>query len=88
MDTDDLKQPIARYGNRPLEQRKQWYSPAAVAYDAARPKYPAVLTNQVVTQARLSAQSKVLEVGCGPGTATVPLAALGLSILSDGPRHH
>jgi tRNA G46 methylase TrmB len=77
MDYNDLKQTISSYSKKDLEQRKNWYSPAAEAYNKARPIYPQDLIRQVVDVAQLSSSSKILEVGCGPATATVAFAQLG-----------
>lgn len=82
----DLKQTIISYSSRDLEQRKNWYSPAAEAYNKARPCYPQELIHQVVELAQLSTDSKILEVGCGPGTATVDIAQLGCSIICLEPN--
>lgn len=76
----DLKQTIISYSSRNLEQRKNWYSPAAEAYNKARPRYPQHLIDRVVEVAQLSTDSKILEVGCGPGTATVALAKPAVNI--------
>jgi SAM-dependent methyltransferase len=86
MDYQVLKQSIAHNANLDLAQRKQWYSPAAVAYSRARPRYPQALIEQVVAIAQLSAQSRILEVGCGPATATVDFAPLGAPILGLEPN--
>jgi hypothetical protein len=59
-----------------LEQRRHWYSPAAEAYQQARPRYPHALTDRVIEIAQLSAASTILEVGCGPAIATPNFAAL------------
>jgi SAM-dependent methyltransferase len=77
----DLKQTLRDecYGKE-LEQRKTWYSPAAEAYNQVRPRYPQALIDQVVEIAQISADSRFLEIGCGPGVATPPFAALGCSI--------
>jgi tRNA G46 methylase TrmB len=82
----DLKQTIINYSSTDLEQRKNWYSPAAEAYNKARPRYPQELIKQVVEIAQLSTNSKILEVGCGPGTATVGIAPLGCSIICLEPN--
>ncbi|MFN6539766.1 MAG: class I SAM-dependent methyltransferase [Nostoc sp. EkiNYC01] len=82
----DLKQTIISYSNTDLEQRKNWYSPAAEAYNQARPRYPQALIEQVVEVAQLSTDSKILELGCGPGTATVAFAQLGCSIICLEPN--
>ena len=86
MDYKALKQTIISYSSRNLEQRKNWYSPAAEAYDQVRPRYPQDLIRQVVDIAQLSSNSKILEIGCGPATATVGFAELGSSILCLEPN--
>ncbi|MBW4551140.1 MAG: class I SAM-dependent methyltransferase [Aphanocapsa sp. GSE-SYN-MK-11-07L] len=69
-----------------LEQRKIWYSPAVEAYNQVRPRYPQALIDQVVAIAQLSARSQILEVGCGPGTATAGFAALGCPMICLEPN--
>ncbi|GAC1489655.1 MAG: hypothetical protein NVS2B14_01100 [Chamaesiphon sp.] len=82
----NLKQAIGSYSSKDLEQRKNWYSPAAEAYNKARPRYPDVLIHRVVEITQLSSNSKMLEVGCGPGTATVAFAQEGCSIVCLEPN--
>lgn len=74
----DLKQILLNecYG-KALEQRKTWYSPTAKAYQQVRPRYPQALIDRVVELAQLSADSTLLEVGCGPAIATPAFATLG-----------
>jgi SAM-dependent methyltransferase len=86
MDYSDLKQTISSYSERNLEQRKNWYSPAAEAYNKARPRYPQELIHQVIEITQLSSSSKILEVGCGPATATVAFAQLVSSIVCLEPN--
>jgi SAM-dependent methyltransferase len=69
-----------------LAQRKQWYSPAADAYQQARPRYPQALIDRVVNIAQLSATSTVLEIGCGPAIATPAFAALGCPMVCIEPN--
>lgn len=69
-----------------LEQRKTWYSSAVEAYDRARPRYPKALIQRVVEVAQLSSESKILEVGCGSGVATVDFARLGYAIEAIEPN--
>jgi SAM-dependent methyltransferase len=64
-----------------LEQRKNWYSNVAEAYNKVRPRYPKELINRAVEIAQLPAKAAILELGCGPGIATVPFAELGFSLL-------
>jgi len=83
---EDLKQTISEYASRNLEARKTWYSPAAEAYNRVQPRYPQALIERVIAIAQLSARSKILEIGCGPGTATLGFAPLGCSILALEPN--
>jgi SAM-dependent methyltransferase len=63
------------------EQRKSWYSEIADAYNRARPRYPKELICRAVEVAQLPSDAIILEVGCGPGIATVPFAQLGFSMV-------
>jgi SAM-dependent methyltransferase len=74
------------YASVTLDQRKQWYSPAARAYDQTRPHYPQVLIDRTLSHANLSAQSHLLEIGCGPGTATIAYAPHVASLLCLEPN--
>lgn len=64
-----------------LEQRKNWFSPVAAAYDKARPRYPKQLVCRAVELARLPSDAIILEVGCGPGNATITFGELGFSVI-------
>ncbi|AFY42043.1 bifunctional 2-polyprenyl-6-hydroxyphenol methylase/3-demethylubiquinol 3-O-methyltransferase UbiG [Nostoc sp. PCC 7107] len=83
---ENFKQTIANFANKDLEIRKNWYSPAAEAYNKTRPRYPQNFIEQVIKAAQLSPDVKILEVGCGPGTATTSFAQLGYSILCLEPN--
>ena len=67
------------------EQINNWYSDAAVAYDRVRPRYPHTIINQALEAAQLPSGGDILELGCGPGIATVELAKRGFSLLSLEP---
>ncbi|HKT00731.1 MAG TPA: class I SAM-dependent methyltransferase [Rugosimonospora sp.] len=54
----------------------------AYLYDQARPGYPAQLFKDLAELAGLRPQSRVLEIGCGTGQATVPLAQLGGTVVA------
>lgn len=82
----DLKQTIIEYSGKDLEQRKCWYSPAAKAYNNVRPRYPEELIHQVLEVAQLSSNSTILEVGCGPATATTSFATLGCTMVCLEPN--
>ncbi|TAE58524.1 MAG: class I SAM-dependent methyltransferase [Nostocales cyanobacterium] len=64
-----------------LELKKTWYSPVADAYNKVRPRYPQDIINRTIEITQLSAKSKILELGCGPGNATVSFAELGCSMI-------
>ncbi|WP_373544817.1 class I SAM-dependent methyltransferase [Chamaesiphon sp.] len=67
------------------EQRKSWYGSVAQTYDRVRPKYPPEFLDRAIEVTKIPATGKILEVGCGPGTATVGLAQMGLSIVALEP---
>ena len=67
------------------EQRKSWYSEVADAYNKARPRYSKELINRAVELAQLSKDAIILEVGCGPGTATTSFAEMGFSLVCIEP---
>ena len=67
------------------QQRKNWYGAVATTYDRVRPKYPAQLWDRVVEVGNIPVDAKILEVGCGPGTATLLLAQSGFSVVALEP---
>ncbi len=64
-----------------VEQRKNWYSKVADAYNRVRPRYPKELICRAVELAQLPTDAMILEVGCGPGNATTSFAQLGFSMV-------
>jgi len=69
----------------PFEQRKSWYSPVADAYNRVRPRYPEALISRVIELTQLPLSSTILELGCGPGNATVAFAQKGYKLLCIEP---
>jgi SAM-dependent methyltransferase len=63
------------------------FDSAAEVYQEARPQYPERLFDRLVSVTGLQPGDRVLEVGAGPGKATLPLARRGLRItaLEPGP---
>jgi hypothetical protein len=70
----DPRQDINARDSLDLEQRRNWYSPVADVYYNARPRYPEKLIERSVILAQLFLDASILEVGCGPGNATVAFA--------------
>lgn len=50
-------------------------------YDQARPGYPEALFDDIVTLVALPPDARLLEIGCGTGQATLPLARRGYQML-------
>jgi protein-L-isoaspartate O-methyltransferase len=86
MDCNELKQVIKGIASKDFEQRKSWYSPAAETYNFVRPKYPGALVDKAIKVAQLSLSSRILEIGCGPGTATASFAQIGCSMVCIEPN--
>ena len=63
------------------EQLRTTFDSAAQLYHQARPDYPDELLDELVRLAGLQAGSRLLEIGCGTGKATVPLARRGFLII-------
>jgi protein-L-isoaspartate O-methyltransferase len=82
----DVATAIFDLSSKTLADRKNWYSPAAQAYGLARPAYPIEVSQQVTELAKLTDKSVMLEIGCGPGTATVDFAPVVGSIDSLEPN--
>lgn len=56
------------------------FNEAAELYDRARPGYPDALFDDLVALAGLRPGARILEIGCGTGQATLPLAERGYTI--------
>ena len=62
------------------EKRAALFDTAATAYDKFRPGYPEQLIDDMLNLPCVTASSRLLEVGCGTGKATVQVAQRGYSI--------
>lgn len=56
------------------------FDQSASIYLSARPAYPAELFDEVIAETKITDRSELLEIGAGPGTATVELARRGFRI--------
>jgi SAM-dependent methyltransferase len=63
------------------EQLRTTFEEVPELYDRARPTYPDELFDDLAALAGLGEGARVLEIGCGTGQATLPLARRGYSVL-------
>ncbi|MGW0811153.1 class I SAM-dependent methyltransferase [Nonomuraea sp. NPDC002799] len=56
------------------------FDSAADTYQDARPDYPAALYSDLLAITAITPPARLLEIGCGPGKATAPLARMGFRI--------
>ncbi|MEM9540359.1 MAG: class I SAM-dependent methyltransferase [Cyanobacteria bacterium P01_E01_bin.42] len=77
----DWQQEKKWYASRDLETRKTWYSNVAEAYNQVRPRYPHELCDRAIEVTQLHPDAKILEIGSGPGNATVEFAKRGFSMV-------
>lgn len=70
------------------DRLKVTFDTIADRYHEARPGYPAELYGELISATGLRPDARLLEVGCGTGNATVPLAERGFAItcLEIGPH--
>jgi SAM-dependent methyltransferase len=69
---------VTHHSSRQSLRRR--FDEAAELYDRARPSYPNELFDDLIGLAELKPGARVLEIGCGTGQATVPLARRGFKI--------
>jgi len=61
--------------------RRFTFDQTAEAYDEVRPRYPEGLIEDVLALSGIPSGGRILEVGCGPGNATLPFARRGYPML-------
>ncbi|MGO8946326.1 MAG: class I SAM-dependent methyltransferase [Ktedonobacterales bacterium] len=68
-------------------RRKESFDSVATYYDAYRPGYPSQVVDDVLEMAHIGRGSRVLEIGCGTGQLSVPIAQRGamLTAVELGP---
>lgn len=52
--------------------RQITFKEVAELYDEVRPSYPEELVEDVLALSGISEDGRILEIGCGPGKATIP----------------
>lgn len=70
--------PVPEGGSR--RELRGCFDADAEAYDRTRPVCPDAMFDDLVRLARLGRGDRVVEIGCGTGQATVPLAERGLAV--------
>lgn len=61
---------------------RRTFDEVADLYDRVRPGYSQAIVNDLIRLSGLGPGSRVLEIGCGTGQLTVPLAELGVSLVA------
>ncbi len=69
----------------PDRGRARSFNDVAGLYDATRAGYPETVFDDVVRLAGLGPDDRLLEVGCGTGRATLPMARRGFAIVAIEP---
>ena len=72
--------------DRPVPYEPRRFQSAVPYYERYRLGYPARLVARVVALAGLCPGDPVLDLGCGPGSLSVPLARLGLAVTAADPE--
>ena len=67
------------------ERLARTFDAAAALYQRARPDYPEELYDRLLEVTGLRPPSRLLEIGCATGKATLPLAARGYHIVCVEP---
>src|SRR6187549_3838365 len=74
-----------RFRDRSVEEAgrlRVTFDEDAERYDRARPGYPTAVFDDLLALAGLGPGARVLEIGCGTGQATVPLAERGCEVVA------
>jgi SAM-dependent methyltransferase len=61
------------------------FDEVAELYARARPTYPLALVEDILRESNLDAGARILEIGCGPGNASVLFSGRGYRLLSLEP---
>lgn len=61
--------------------RRASFDQVAELYDEVRPGYPEALVEDVIALSTIPPGGRILEIGCGPGKATLPFARRGYAMV-------
>ncbi len=70
---------------QPSEDPRALFDAIGEIYDRARPRYPEALFDDLLRESGVGPESFLLEIGCGTGIATLPVAARGHFLLGLEP---
>jgi predicted NUDIX family NTP pyrophosphohydrolase len=82
---DELGTRVKMYKDR---EQRYVFDEVAELYARVRPTYPSTLIDDVIRSARLSPGSRILEIGSGPGNASVLFSGRGFRLLCLEPGQH
>jgi SAM-dependent methyltransferase len=82
----DLDEQLRTCYGKDLNEKRNWYGEVADAYNRVRPRYPQELIDWAIEFTKLPENASILELGCGPGNATVSFAKLGFSMICLEPN--
>jgi SAM-dependent methyltransferase len=69
----------------PRDDAELLFAGTADAYAAYRPGYPAELFDRMAAELAFTADTRIADLGCGPGTASIPMARRAGSVLAIDP---
>ncbi|WP_152360252.1 class I SAM-dependent methyltransferase [Microlunatus speluncae] len=67
------------------QSQRDAFDESAPVYQSARPAYPSELFDELITLTKITPAAEILEIGAGPGLATVDLARRGFKITALEP---
>ncbi len=67
------------------QHQRDAFDESAAVYQSARPAYPGELFDELIALTKITPAAELLEIGAGPGTATVDLARRGFKITAVEP---
>src|SRR5260370_31245658 len=74
--------PMATSNNEESRRRRESFDSVADYYNVYRSPYPQEVVDTVIAWSNLHHGSRVLEIGCGTGQLSVPLAQHGIALLA------
>ena len=79
---------MAQRNNEETARRRESFDGVAGYYNVYRSPYPQEVVDAAIALSNLHQGSRVLEIGCGTGQLSVPLAEAGVDLLAMEPGPH